>query len=232
LPGPLAVLGDGPLADALRDLAAQAGLALADAPEQAAVLVVAGLGPLEVRRLGLRDALMKAGPSTTIVANCFPYTVTETTSTLRQISRVAGFSLLGDPRETRLVEVAGGLDTDPGAVQTALALFGALGKAPVAIGDGPGGIFGRVVSSLANEAAAALDDAIATAADIDTAMKLGVNYPYGPLEWADRLGLDVVLQTMRVLNAEYGDRSRPAVRLRRLLQSGRLGGPSGAGFFG
>jgi len=80
----------------------------------------------------------------------------------------------------------------------------------------------RVVSMLANEAASALDDGIASAQDIDTAMKLGVAYPFGPLEWADRLGIDLVYQTVRTLQQDYGDdRYRPALRLRRLVQAGR-----------
>ena len=100
------------------------------------------------------------------------------------------------------------------------------------VGDGPGMVFGRIISALANEAASALDDGVATAEGIDTAMKLGVAYPLGPLEWADRLGLDLVFQTIRTLQQDYGAvRYRPAIRLRRLVQSGRLGQQRGGGFF-
>jgi 3-hydroxybutyryl-CoA dehydrogenase len=117
-------------------------------------------------------------------------------------------------------------------VLAALSFFEALGKEPIRVGDGPGMVLARVLSMIINEAAVALDDGVASAEDIDTAMKLGVAYPLGPLEWADRLGLDVVYQTVRTLQQDYGDdRYRPAIRLRRLVQAGRLGKKTGRGFF-
>jgi 3-hydroxybutyryl-CoA dehydrogenase len=167
-----------------------------------------------------------------VLAHCAPYTVTEVASTLRRTERVVGFAVTGDPLETKLVEVAGGLNSDEVSVLAALPFFKALGKEPIRVGDGPGMVLARVLSMIINEAAAALDDGVASAEDIDTAMKLGVAYPLGPLEWADRLGLDVVYQTVRTLQQDYGDdRYRPAIRLRRLVQAGRLGKKTGRGFF-
>jgi 3-hydroxybutyryl-CoA dehydrogenase len=129
--------------------------------------------------------------------------------------------------------VAGGLNSDETSVDVALAFFRAVGKEPVRVGDGPGMVLARVLSMIINEAAAALDDGVAAPEDIDTAMKLGVAYPLGPLEWADELGLDVVYQTVRTLQQDYGDdRYRPAVRLRRLVQAGRIGHTNSQGFFG
>ena len=226
-----AVVGDSELANALRELIRGANLELTDDLTSASAILVAAHGPIEVRRLALRDALAKANPDAIILAHCAPYPVTEVASFQRQIERIVGFTIVGDPLEARLVEVAGGLNTADEALERGLAFFGALEKEPIRVGDGPGMILLRVVSALANEAASALDDGVASAEGIDTAMKLGVNYPFGPLEWADRLGLDLVLQTVRTLQQEYGDRYRPAVRLRRLVQAGRLGNKSGGGFF-
>ena len=232
-PGPVAVTGESELATALRGLVRSAGLELSEQIGRARLVVVAGSGPVEVRRLGVRDALRQVGAGAIVLAHCAPYTVTEVASFQRRTERVAGFAILGDPAAARLVEVAGGLDTDEAAVRTGLDFFRALDKEPVRVGDGPGMILLRVVSMLANEAAAALDDRVATAEAVDTAMKLGVNYPHGPLEWADRLGLDVVFQTIRTLQQDYGDdRYRAAVRLRRLVQAGRIGRTSGRGLFG
>ena len=231
--GPVAVTGEGEMARGLRELGRSAGLELVEQIGRAHLVVVAGSGPVEVRRLGVRDALRQAAEDAVVLAHCAPYTVTEVASFQRRTERVAGFGILGEPAEARLVEVAGGLNSGEAAVQVGLDFFDALGKEAVRVGDGPGMILLRVVSMLANEAAAALDDRVATAEDIDTAMKLGVNYPHGPLEWAERLGLDVVFQTIRTLQQDYGDdRYRPAVRLRRLVQAGRIGRESGGGFFG
>jgi 3-hydroxybutyryl-CoA dehydrogenase len=215
------VVGEGPLAEGLRGMVGAAGLAAVGEIGRAGLVVVAGVGPLEVRRLGVRDALRQAAEGATVLAHCAPYSVTEVVSTLRRTERVAGFTLLGEPGEARLVEVAGGMSTADEAVEVGLGFVRALGKAGVRVGDGPGMILLRVISALTNEAAAALDDGVATAEGIDTAMRLGVSYPLGPLEWGDHLGPEVVLQTMRTLQADYGDdRYRPAVALRRAVQSG------------
>jgi 3-hydroxybutyryl-CoA dehydrogenase len=230
--GPVAIIGDGELARALDEAARSTGLAVVADAAQAKLVVVAGLGPLEVRRLGLRNALERASEDAVVLAHCAPYTVTEVASTLRRTERVAGFAIVGDPTEANLVEVAGGLSSDEAGVLAGLAFFRALGKEPVRVGDGPGMILARVLSMIVNEAAAALDDGVASPRDIDTAMKLGVAYPLGPLEWADQLGIDVVYQTVRTLQQDYGDdRYRPAIRLRRLVQAGRLGRKTGRGFF-
>ncbi len=86
-----------------------------------------------------------------------------------------------------------------------------LGLKVVHVADGPGLIRLRTLCCIINEAVSALSDSIATAADIDTALKLGANYPLGPLEWADNLTPEVVLAVMRALQYEYGeDRYRPA----------------------
>jgi 3-hydroxybutyryl-CoA dehydrogenase len=230
--GPIAIIGDGELAEAIRQLVDASELQLVDDPARAGIIVVAGLGLLEIRRLALRNAVGQAPEGAWILAHCAPYTVTEVTSTLRRTERVAGFAMTGDPSDVKLVELAPGVSSDQGAVDAGVSFFAALGKEPVVVGDGPGMVLARVVSMLANEAAAALDDQIASAEDIDVAMKLGVAYPHGPLEWADRLGLDVVYQTVRTLYQDYSDDAyRPAVRLRRMVQAGRLGRKTGRGFF-
>ena len=98
--------------------------------------------------------------------------------------------------------------------------------------DGAGLVRARLVCALVNEAATALAEGVATASEIDVAMKLGTNYPYGPLDWGDRLGLDLVLGVMRGLHEEFGeDRYRPCPLLTRYVQAGRLGQKTGRGFF-
>lgn len=122
----------------------------------------------------------------------------------------------------------------PGGSPAAAAagFFRLLGRDVQVLSDGPGLVAGRVLACLVNEAAHALMEGVASAADIDTAMKLGTNYPAGPLAWADTVGLDWVLDVLDHLHADHGDdRYRPAVLLRRLVMAGRTGRRAGVGFY-
>jgi len=93
-------------------------------------------------------------------------------------------------------------------------------------------IFARILSLIVNEAARSLDEGVAPAEEIDTAMRLGVNYPSGPLKWADRIGLDEVLAVLEGLQRETGDdRYRPAPLLTKMVLAGWLGEASGKGFY-
>jgi 3-hydroxybutyryl-CoA dehydrogenase len=93
-------------------------------------------------------------------------------------------------------------------------------------------ILPRIVCCLVNEAAYALMENVAQPRDIDAAMKLGTNYPYGPLEWGDLIGLDVVLAVLRGLYDEFGDdRYRPAPLLKQMVRAGRLAKKSDRGFY-
>ena len=94
------------------------------------------------------------------------------------------------------------------------------------------GVLGRIVCQVINECAFALGEGVGSAQDIDTGMVLGLNYPRGPLAWADEIGLDHVLAVLEGLCEEYREeRYRPAPALARLVREGRLGRSSGAGFF-
>ncbi|MCA9993795.1 MAG: 3-hydroxybutyryl-CoA dehydrogenase, partial [Anaerolineales bacterium] len=124
------------------------------------------------------------------------------------------------------------LQTNDANLARAAAFWKGLGCDTVIVADGPGLVRARVVCCLINEATSALMEGVATAEDIDKAMKLGTNYPMGPLAWADLLGLDMVLGVMNGLFAEWGeDRYRPTPLLRRMVAAGYLGRKSGQGFY-
>jgi 3-hydroxybutyryl-CoA dehydrogenase len=98
--------------------------------------------------------------------------------------------------------------------------------------DSVGAVLPRIVANLVNEAAFALTEGIAEAHDIDEAMKLGTNYPHGPLAWGDRIGLDQVAGIITALAAAYGsDRYRLAPALRQLALAGWWGKRTGQGFY-
>lgn len=167
-----------------------------------------------------------------ILTSAMACSTTEAASWLTRPSTVVGWSTLPPVEKGGMVEVASALQTAPESAQKANAFWESLGLKPVTVADGAGLVRARIVCALVNEAATALMEGVASPADIDTAMKLGTNYPRGPLAWGDLIGLDVVLGVMRGLQDEFGeDRYRPCPLLIRYVQAGRLGQKKGRGFF-
>jgi 3-hydroxybutyryl-CoA dehydrogenase len=143
-----------------------------------------------------------------------------------------GFHALPPLREARLVELTRGPDSAQSAVTAGEAFFTTLGKLTEWVGDGPGLVLGRIVCQVVNEGAFALGEGVGSAHDIDAGMVHGLNYPRGPLAWADEIGLDHVVGVLDGLHVELGEeRYRTAPALRRLVLSGRLGRQTGEGFF-
>ena len=143
-----------------------------------------------------------------------------------------GFHALPPLEESTVVELVRGTDTARSAADAAERFFATLGKHTIWVSDSPGLVLGRLVCQLINEAAFALGERVGSAADIDAGMVHGLNHPRGPLGWADRIGLDHVLEVLDGLVIErHEERYRAAPELRRLVLSGRLGRQTGEGFF-
>lgn len=134
-----------------------------------------------------------------------------------------GFHALPPLREARLVELTRDKDSTPAAVNATEPLFATLGKHTVWVDDAPGLVLGRIVCQLINECAFALGEGVGSARDIDAGMVRGLNYPRGPLSWADQIGLDHVSAVLDGLSEELREeRYRSAPLLRRLVLSGCL----------
>ena len=132
----------------------------------------------------------------------------------------------------KLVEIIRGYSTSDETYQTIKYLAEKLGKVPVEVFDYPGFISNRVLMPMINEAIFALMEGVASAQDIDTVMKLGMNHPMGPLTLADFIGLDVCLAIMEVLHNGYNDsKYRPCPLLKKMVAAKKLGRKSGEGFF-
>ncbi len=132
----------------------------------------------------------------------------------------------------QLVEVIRGYSTSQETFDAIVKLTTKIGKIPVEVNDYPGFISNRILMPMINEAIYALYENVASANDIDTVMKLGMNHPMGPLTLADFIGLDVCLSIMEVLYNGFSDsKYRPCPLLKKMVAAGKLGRKSGEGFF-
>ncbi|MCD7896801.1 MAG: 3-hydroxyacyl-CoA dehydrogenase NAD-binding domain-containing protein [Planctomycetaceae bacterium] len=145
---------------------------------------------------------------------------------------VVGMHFFNPADMMKLVEIIPGMNTPPEVVEKVTALAKEIGKTPVQVQEAGGFVVNRILIPMINEAVGIYAEGLATAEDIDTAMKLGANHPIGPLALGDLVGLDVCLAIMEVLQAEFGeDKYRPHPLLRKMVRGGRLGRKSGRGFF-
>ena len=172
-------------------------------------------------------------PNALLLTSALATSTTQAAAWVPKPGRVVGFGIVPPLRkEGGMIELAAGLQTAAASLAQAQKFVEGLGYETAVVGDGPGLVRARTVCCLINEAASALLEGVASPADIDQAMKLGTNYPYGLLEWGDYLGLDTVLGVMNGLFNEWGeDRYRPSPLLKRMVLAGKYGRKSGEGFF-
>lgn len=145
---------------------------------------------------------------------------------------VIGMHFFNPAPVMKLVEVIATLNTSDELVEEITAIACRVGKIPVVVKESPGFIVNRILIPMINEAAGLFSEGIATAEDIDTAMKLGANHPMGPLALGDLIGLDICLAIMETLQEETGDpKYRPCGYLKKMVRNGKLGRKSGEGFY-
>ncbi len=186
----------------------------------------------EDKRTLLRELDARVPPSSVILSSCLRFPASRIASWVSRPERVVGFATFYPIRGRTLIELTRGLRTHEDSMKEAEALFELLGKKTQRVKDAPGLVFPRILSLIINEAARALDEGIAQAEDIDVGMRLGTNYPLGPLRWADQVSLDEVLAVLEGLHDETGDdRYRPAPLIKERVRAGWLGESSGKGFY-
>jgi len=161
----------------------------------------------------------------------FDQSVTVSASRVVAPERVVGFSMSKSFPERKFIEVIAGERTQGDAIATAKGLFENLQFTVVISRDHPGYILNRVVACMINEAIYINMYGLAHMEDIDQMMRLGANFPMGPFEYADYLGLDCVLKTLEWLTEELGPQYRPCPLLRRKVEAGLLGKKTGKGFY-
>ncbi|NPV92347.1 MAG: NAD-binding protein [Firmicutes bacterium] len=172
-------------------------------------------------------------PDHTILAsNTSALSITEIAASTSRTDRVAGMHFFNPVPVMKLVEVIPGSDTSESTIEAVVNLTKGIGKEPVVAKETPGFIVNRILNPLVNEAALAYQEGVASAEEIDKAMKLGAGLPMGPLALADMVGLDIVLHVTETFFKEFGEpKYRPALVLRQKVRAGHLGVKTGKGFY-
>ncbi len=173
-----------------------------------------------------------APPAALLASNTSSLSLTRIQEPLQRPGRVLGLHFFNPVHIMKLVEVVRGESTDDAAVDAAVATVRWIGKEPIVVRDSPGFASSRLGVALGLEAMRMLEEGVASAADIDTAMTLGYRHPMGPLRLTDLVGLDVRLDIAEYLHRELGsERFRPPRILRDKVAGGELGQKAGRGFF-
>jgi 3-hydroxybutyryl-CoA dehydrogenase len=196
------------------------------------LVIEAATENLEIKRgiLQRADALLRT--DAVLATNTSSISITTLAAATAHPERFIGMHFFNPVPVMPLVELIRGLLTSDSTQARAAQFIAVIGKTAINAKNSPGFAVNRILCPMINEAIFALQEGIASAADIDAGMKLGCNHPIGPLALADLVGLDTLLSVMEVFQRDYGDpKYRPAPLLRELVAAGRLGRKSGQGFF-
>ena len=200
--------------------------------KDADLIIEAATEDMEAKKALFAELDQLCGPDTILATNTSSLSITEIASATNRPDKVIGMHFFNPVPAMKLVEIIKGLATSEETKAVIVELSQKLGKTPVEVEEAPGFVVNRILIPMINEAVGILADGVASAEDIDTAMKLGANHPMGPLALGDLIGLDVVLAIMDVLYTEYGDpKYRAHVLLKKMVRAGKLGRKTGVGFF-
>ena len=179
----------------------------------------------------LADVERHAPAAAVIASNTSALSLTEMAGSLADPSRVAGMHFFNPVHKMKLVEIVRALETSEATLGTIEAVARRMGKETVLVRESPGFITSRVNAMIGNEAFYMLQEGVASARDIDKALKLGLNHPMGPFELVDLVGLDTRLSVLQFLHQTMGEKYRPCPLLVQYVKAGRLGRKVGRGVY-
>jgi 3-hydroxybutyryl-CoA dehydrogenase len=187
-------------------------------------------------RIDLKLALMadieRLAPARAVVAtNTSALSITEMAGVLANPARVAGMHFFNPVHKMKLVEIVRALESGADTLAAVEDVSRRMGKETVLVRESPGFVTSRVNASIGNEAFYMLQEGVATARDIDKALKLGLNHPMGPFELVDLVGLDTRLSILEYLHRSLGEKYRPCPLLAQYVKAGRLGRKAGKGVY-
>jgi 3-hydroxybutyryl-CoA dehydrogenase len=166
-----------------------------------------------------------------IATNTSALSVTEIAAATKRADRVIGMHFFNPVHKMKLVEIVRALGTSPETVERARAWSAAIGKTSILVEESPGLTTSRMSALAGNEAMYMLMEGVASAEDIDTAMRGAFNHPMGPLELGDLTGWDTRLAVLQYLHATFGEKFRPCPLITKMVKAGRLGRKTGYGVY-
>jgi len=170
-------------------------------------------------------------PLTILASNTSSLSITEIASVTYRAKKCVGMHFFNPVHKMKLLEVVRALETDTETLAAVVEVGKRMGKEVVVVKEAPGFITSRINAMIGNEAFYMLQEGVATAEDIDKALKLGLNHPMGPFELVDLVGLDTRLHILEYLHKALGEKFRPCPLLAQYVKAGRLGRKSGRGVY-
>jgi 3-hydroxybutyryl-CoA dehydrogenase len=183
-------------------------------------------------KLDVFGRLDRACPKHTILAsNTSALSITEMAGATQRPQQFIGMHFFNPVHKMKLVEIVRGLETNEETFKAAESVSQRMGKETVEVKESPGFVTSRVNALIGNEAFYMLQEGVASARDIDKALKLGLNHPMGPFEMVDLVGLDTRLSILTFLHQSLGEKYRPCPLMVKYVKAGRLGKKTGKGVY-
>jgi 3-hydroxybutyryl-CoA dehydrogenase len=204
----------------LQQAAGEADLVIEAVPEKMAL------------KIEVFAALDRLAPKHALLAsNTSSLSITEMAAATDRAPQVLGMHFFNPVPRMKLLEVVRGLETSDAAIASACEVGAAMGKECVVVRESPGFVTSRINAMIGNEAFYMLQEGVASARDIDKALKLGLNHPMGPFELVDLVGLDTRLSILKHLHRTLGEKYRPCPLIEQYVAAGRLGRKAGRGVY-
>jgi 3-hydroxybutyryl-CoA dehydrogenase len=204
---------------------------LAQAAKAADLIIEAVPEKLEIKKSVFETIDEYAPENCYFATNTSTMSPTEIASFTKRPEKVIAMHFFNPVHKMKLVEIIRGLETSDETAELIKQVAEQMGKETVVVNEFPGFVTSRISALVGNEAFYMLQEGIGTPEEIDKAIKLGLNYPMGPFELADLVGLDTRLNNLKYLHEKLGEKYRPAPLLEQYVKAGRLGRKTGKGVY-
>jgi 3-hydroxybutyryl-CoA dehydrogenase len=204
---------------------------IGDAVRDADVVIEAAPEKIDLKLALFKEAEAAAPAHAVFASNTSALSITEMAAVLANPGRLGGMHFFNPVHRMKLIEVVKALDTTPETIAVMQDVSARMGKETVLVKESPGFVTSRINAMIGNEAFYMLQEGVASARDIDKALKLGLNHPMGPFELVDLVGLDTRLSILQYLHRTLGEKFRPCPLLEKHVAEGRLGRKVGRGVY-